>query len=77
MDRRGAYLSCIAFDRHVNDETISNNNEVAVYFGTGRSDIGSTPRAMYLYNDAVIAKCSNDVPTVWKHSLVDFPLKHQ
>ena len=77
MDRRGAYISCVAFDRHVNDETISNNTEVVIYFGTGRSEIGSTPKSMYLYNDAVVVRCSNDVPIVWKQSLVDFPLKHQ
>ena len=77
MDRRGAYISCVAFDRHANDETISNNNEVVVYFGTGRSEIGNAPKAMYLYKDAVVVKCSNDVPIIFKHSLVDFPLKHQ
>ena len=77
MDRRGAYISCVAFDRHVNDETISNNIEVVIYFGTGRSEIGSTPKAMYLYNDAVVVRCSFDVPQVWEQSLVDFPLKHQ
>ena len=75
MDRRGAYISCIAFDRHVDDETLSNGNEVMVYFGTGRAGIGNAPSAVYLYNDAVVVKCSNDVPHVWKQSLVDFAEK--
>ena len=75
MDRRGAFISCIAFDRHVDDETLSNGNEVMVYFGTGRAGIGNAPSAVYLYNDAVVVKCSNDVPRVWKQSLVDFAEK--
>ena len=77
MDRKGAYISCIAFDRHADDETLTNNNEVVVYFGTGRAALGSAPSGMYLYNDAVVVKCSNDAPRVWKQSLVEFPAKHQ
>ena len=77
MDRKGAYISCIAFDRHVNDETLSNNTEVVAYFGSGRAEIGNISQAMYLYNDAVVVKCSDDVPIIFKHSLVEFPLKHQ
>ena len=74
MDRQGAYIACIAFDRHADDETLSSNNEVVVYFGSGRAGIGSAPSGMYLYNDAVVVKCSNDV-RVWKQSSVDFPVK--
>ena len=72
MDRQGAYISCIAFDRHADDETISNNTEGVVYFATGRETIGNAPTGLYLFNDAVVVKCSNDVPRVCKQNLVDF-----
>ena len=73
MDRQGAYIACIAFDRHTDDENLENNNEVVVYFGSGRAGIGSAPSRMYVYNDAVVVKCSNEVPRVWKQSLIEFP----
>ena len=72
MDRQGAYISCTAFDRHVDDENLFNKNEVIVYFGTGRVGPGSASSKFYLYNDAVVVKCSNDVPRVWKQMLVEF-----
>ena len=77
MDRQGAYISCIAFDRHTDDDTLSNNTEVVVYFGTGRASIGNVSSGMYLYNDAVVVKCSSEVPRVWKQSLVEFPERPQ
>ena len=77
MDRQGAYISCFAFDRHFDDDTLVNKTEVVVYFGTGRASIGNSPSAMYLYNDAVVVKCSSEVPRVWKQSLVEFPEKLQ
>ena len=73
MDRQGAYISCTAFDRHVDDENLSNNNEVIIYFGSGRAGVGNASSELYLYNDAVVVKCSNDVPRVWKQMLVEFP----
>ena len=72
MDTQGAYISCTAFDRHVDDENLFNKNEVIVYFGTGRVGPGSASSKFYLYNDAVVVKCSNDVPRVWKQMLVEF-----
>ena len=77
MDRQGAYISCIAFDRHTDDDTLSNNTEVVVYFGTGRASIGNVSSGMYLYNDAVVVRCSSEVPRVWKQSLVEFPERPQ
>ena len=68
-------ISCIAFDRHVYDETIKNNTEVVVYFATGLDTMVNAdgrPTGIYLFNEAVVVKCSNDAPRVWKHDLVDF-----
>ena len=77
MDRQGAYISCTAFDRHADDDNLSNKNEVIIYFGTRRAGIGSASSGFYLYNDAVVVKCSNDVPRVWKQMLVEFPVNDQ
>ena len=44
LDRKGAYISCIAFDRHASDETLSNKTEVVVYFGCGRAEVGTYRR---------------------------------
>ena len=76
MDKQGAYISCTAFDRHVDDENLSNNNEVIIYFGSGRAGVRNASSELYLYNDAVVVKCSNDVPRVWKQLLIEFP-KHE
>ena len=77
MDRQGAFISFIAFDRHADDDNLSNKNEVIIYFGTGRAGIGSASSGFYLYNDAVVVKCSNDVPRVWKQMLVELPVNDQ
>ena len=72
MDRQGAYISCFAFDRHADDDTLSNNTEVVVYFGTGRASIGNASSGMYFFNDEVVVKCSSEAPRVWKQTLVEF-----
>ena len=73
MDKKGAYIHCIAFDRHVYDEILQNGNEIVVYFGTGRASIGSAVSGMYLYNEAVIVRCSVEKPTMWPQHLIEFP----
>ena len=73
MDKRGAYIHCIAFDRHVYDDKLKDGIEIVVYFGTGRAGIGSAVSGMYLYNDAVIVQCSNEKPTMWLQNLIEFP----
>ena len=55
LDRRGAYIQCVAHDRHVDDPQITNGNEVVLYFGTGRGGIGSRSSTVYMYNNSFLS----------------------
>ena len=71
-DKKGAYVPCVAFDRHASDEdNLQEGADIAIFSCTGREAIGNMCSAIYIYNDAAMAKCSDDKPRIWKTTLVE------
>ena len=51
-DKRGQYLNCMMFGRHVANELIVVGNDVAIFFGTAQNGLNNSAGSFWLYDDA-------------------------
>ena len=58
VDNAGLYITCCAMKRNVDSSALRDNNEVVVYFGTGRGPLGNSKGMLYLMKDAFIVGVS-------------------
>ena len=54
VDGQGNYLACAAQNKLCHNRSLIANNEVILFFGTGRGPIGSDEGMLYLYKDSWI-----------------------
>ena len=53
-DDEGQWIHCIAHGRHAEGTFLQNMQRIIVYFGAGRSGLGTTPQALWLFKDSFI-----------------------
>ena len=51
-DKRGQYLHCIAYGRHVENELVAVGNDIGMFFGTAQSGLNNNAGSVWLYDDA-------------------------
>ena len=54
MDALGYYLRFCALDSNAENPALQDNEDVVMYFGTGRTKIGTSPGMVYLMRESVI-----------------------
>ena len=54
VDAAGFFFNCAAMFQNAKSVALEVNNEVLVFFGTGRGPIGTSAGAIHLMKDAVI-----------------------
>ena len=54
VDPGGAYIKCVAMVHNSISQALVNQQEVVLYFGTGRGPIGAQPGMLYLMKEAAI-----------------------
>ena len=54
VDNSGVYFTCCAMKHNAESKALVNNNEVVLYYGTGRGPIGGVKGMLYLMKDALI-----------------------
>ena len=58
VDIAGLYITCCAMKHNADSTALRNDNEVVVYFGTGRGPLGNSKGMSYLMKDAFIVGVS-------------------
>ena len=54
VDNSGLYFTCCAMLDNAESIALQNNEEVVLYFGTGRGPMGGVKGMLYLLKDALI-----------------------
>ena len=54
VDPGGNYIKCVAMAHNSISQALVNQQEVVLYFGTGRGPIGAQPGMLYLMKEAAI-----------------------
>ena len=54
VDEAGSWLRCCALAMTARSRALANNNEVVLYFGTGRAGLGSSPGMVYFFKDSIV-----------------------
>ena len=54
VDASGHWFTCCAWGRNATSKALTNGAKIAVYYGTGRTALGDSPAAFYLFDEAVI-----------------------
>ena len=58
VDIAGLYITCCAMKHNVDSSALRDNNEVVIYFGTGRGPLGNSKGMLYLMKDSFIVGVS-------------------
>ena len=56
VDRAGMWIRCCAIGLSATSRALADGNEVVLYYGTGRSGIGSSPGMVYLLKDSLVVE---------------------
>ena len=56
IDEAGSWIKCCAVGMPARSVSLSNGNEVVLYFCTGRASLGTSPGMLYLMKDSVVVK---------------------
>ena len=54
VDDAGMWIRCCALGLSARSRALENGNEVVLYYGTGRSGLGSSPGMVYFMKDSLV-----------------------
>ena len=71
VDAFGHWFTCCAWGRNATSRALTNGAKIAVYYGTGRTALGDSPAAFYLFDETVIIQSGRVQSAIGKRVQVE------